>query len=179
MSVCYERAYASQDLSLNAKRDIKNSEERISGLGEKELKQRFGPEWYYSVDFVELYTSLIKYVDPTHDYVCKNWAERLGEVVGDYLIEMGHVSGSTWDEVSREALSKDAFSSKVHRKVICLKLTEDKISEDENRANTDPKKGLYGNFEYEDGAFVVYIRLQRFAVNCGYALEGWRVMKSL
>jgi len=150
-------------------------------MSEVELKKWLGPEWYYSVNFVEFYTTLVKYVDPDPDRQgnCKVWAERLGEIVFEYLQPLGTCYGAPFEEVGRESLSKDAFNAKVNRKVVCLKLTPEHTTEAEMRSNEDPKKGLYGNFDYVDGAFVIYVRLERFAVNCNAILDGMRIMKSL
>jgi hypothetical protein len=182
MSTCYEQAYASPALSLNAKRSIKNDGERgINETAEKELQKYLGPEWHYSIDFVELYTMMAKYEDPDPDRRGNSavWAERMGEIVCQYLFPLTTCRGAPLEQVGREALSKDAFNAKAHRKVICIKLTTDHTTESEMMSNTDPKKGLYANFDYVDGAFVVSIRLERVAVNCGYILDGPRIMNSL
>jgi len=182
MSVCYAKAYASSDLSLSAKRSIKNhGEERINTISETELKKWLGPEWHYSVDFVELYTTLIKFVDPDpdRDSVCKVWADRLGEIVFEYLEPLTTCRGAPLEEVARESLAKDAFTAKVHRKVVCLKLSPDHKTDQQLQSNQDPKIGEVGSFDYVDGALVLYVRLERFAVNCGNLVRGAQIMATL
>jgi len=180
MSACFEKAYASPDLSLNAKRSVKNVEQGFAD-DEKDLQKYLGPGWRYSVDFVEFYNLLAKYEnkDPFQKGVSAEWAQRLGELVQSYVVYFTYGMGTPFEYIARESLSKDAFNAKVTRKVVCVKLTSEEVSEAEMMGNTDPKRGLYCNFDYVDGAFVVSIRLQRVAINTPLVLSGDSILASL
>jgi len=122
-------------MSLNAKRSVRDTP--FTGF-EKDLKGVLGSDWYYSFDFVELY-SMMKQHAPKDKKEC--WLDRLGEVVKEYIYILAYPCGPL-ERVARDDLSKEAFIAKNPAKAVSLKFCQEKT-----------------HFDYVDGGFVLFIGL--------------------
>ena len=127
-------------LSLLARKNIKDAEEKIKNGDLKTINEAFGTEWTIEINYEELEEALAG----------TDYANRSGEVTEWYFRGLAHQLKrfAEKDEMYKEALVEEITANKI----VGYKLVDE--------------GSFYNKVEINDGALVLVVPKNKIAVNC-------------